>query len=47
MIHKLDDNPKEVIAKQITENSVTRVTIGRIDIDYMSGKQAKNVIISM
>ncbi len=47
MIHKLDDNPTEVIKKQITKDSVTRVTIGRIDIDYMSGKQSKTVIISM
>ena len=47
MVYKLDDNPKEVISKQITEKSVTRVMIGRIDIEYMSGKQAKNVIISM
>ncbi|MBN1331204.1 MAG: pyridoxamine 5'-phosphate oxidase family protein [Candidatus Heimdallarchaeota archaeon] len=47
MIYKLDQNPTEVIQKQITKESVTRVTIGRIDIDYMSGKHSKTVIVSM
>lgn len=47
MILKLDDNPDQVIKEQITEKSVARITIGRIDIEYMSGKQAKTGVISM
>ena len=47
MVFKLDETPQEVIKKQITEKSVSNVTIGRIDIDYMSGKQAKEVVISL
>ncbi|HUT81961.1 MAG TPA: pyridoxamine 5'-phosphate oxidase family protein [Candidatus Bathyarchaeia archaeon] len=47
MICKLDQNPTEIIQKQITKDSVTRVIIGRIDIDFMSGKQSKTVIISI
>ncbi len=47
MIHKIDDNPKQVIDKQISEKSISRVGIGRIDIEYMSGKKAKDVIINL
>ena len=47
MIKSLDSNPEDVIEKQLTEKAVSRVMIGRIDIDYMSGKKAKDVIISM
>jgi nitroimidazol reductase NimA-like FMN-containing flavoprotein (pyridoxamine 5'-phosphate oxidase superfamily) len=47
MIRSLDSNPQEVIEKQLTENAVSRVIMGRIDIDYMSGKKAKDVIISL
>ena len=46
MIHQLEENPKEVIEKQINEKSLKRVTIGRIDIEFMSGKEAKDVVIS-
>jgi len=47
MINKLDNNPKKVIEQQLSEKSISRVNIGRIDIEYMSGKKAKNVIISL
>ena len=47
MIHSLDSNPERVMEEQLTEKAVNRVMIGRIDIDYMSGKKAKDVIISM
>ena len=47
MIHSLDSNPEKVMEKQLTEKAVNKVMIGRIDIDYMSGKKAKDVIISM
>ena len=46
MIHKLDNNPVKIIEKQLTDKSINRVTIGRIDIEYMSGKKSTEVIIS-
>ena len=47
MVHKLDDNPDDVAEKQLTEKSIARVTIGRIDIEYLSGKEATQSVISM
>lgn len=47
MIQKLDDNPQEIIEAQLKEKSVGKVTIGRIDIEYMSGKKQKTVNISL
>jgi len=47
MIHALDDDPSTVIKKQLTPKSVARVNIGRIDIDYMTGKKAEKVVISL
>ena len=47
MIRALDDNPEKLMTEQITDKSVTRVGIGRIDIEYMSGKKADKVIISL
>lgn len=47
MIHQLESDPVKVFEKQVTEKSVKRVNIGRIDIDYMSGKKAKEVEISL
>jgi nitroimidazol reductase NimA-like FMN-containing flavoprotein (pyridoxamine 5'-phosphate oxidase superfamily) len=38
MINQLEEKPEKVIKKQITDDSLKRVNIGRIDIDYMSGK---------
>ena len=46
MIRALDDNPDEVIKRQLLPRSVQRVNIGRIDIDSLSGKKAEVVIIS-
>jgi len=46
MIHHLESDPKKVIEKQVTEKSVREVNIGRIDIEFLSGKKAKEVIIS-
>ena len=46
MIESLDDNPEEIIKKQLLPRSIQRVRIERIDIDYMSGKKADKVIIS-
>ena len=47
MIYSLEQDPEKVIAEQIDEKSVQRVNIGRIEIDYMSGKKSKEVIISL
>ena len=47
MIKALEEEPEKVIRKQLTEESVSNVGIGRIDIEAMSGKKAEKVIISM
>jgi len=47
MIESLDDNPEEIIEKQLTPESIQRVTVGRIDIDYLSGKKASKTVISL
>lgn len=47
MIKKLDENPDMIAEKQLTERSITRVTIGRIDMEAMSGKEAKKVVINL
>jgi nitroimidazol reductase NimA-like FMN-containing flavoprotein (pyridoxamine 5'-phosphate oxidase superfamily) len=46
MIESLDPNPQEIMEKQLTEKAVTNIMIGRIDIDYMSGKKSEKVIVS-
>lgn len=46
MIRQLERNPDQVIKEQITKKSLKRVNIGRIDIDYLSGKTADKVITS-
>ena len=46
MINALEDNPQKVMATQLTEKSVEGVQIGRIDMEYMSGKKSEKVIIS-
>lgn len=47
MIASLDSNPDRVASEQITEKSLKRVGIGRIDIEYLSGKKSEEVIISL
>jgi nitroimidazol reductase NimA-like FMN-containing flavoprotein (pyridoxamine 5'-phosphate oxidase superfamily) len=47
MINSLEPDPQKVMDEQITEKSVRRVHIGRIDIEYMSGKKAKEIIIKL
>ncbi len=46
MIRQLDDYPKKVMSEQLKEESIRNVTIGRININYLSGKSANEVIIS-
>jgi nitroimidazol reductase NimA-like FMN-containing flavoprotein (pyridoxamine 5'-phosphate oxidase superfamily) len=40
LIRHLDHNPEAVINEQITAGSLSRIVIGRIDIDFFSGKKA-------
>jgi nitroimidazol reductase NimA-like FMN-containing flavoprotein (pyridoxamine 5'-phosphate oxidase superfamily) len=47
MINALDDKPQKVLEKQLPEESIKGVQIGRIDIEYMSGKKSDKVIISL
>ncbi|MGD9397900.1 MAG: pyridoxamine 5'-phosphate oxidase family protein [Candidatus Thorarchaeota archaeon] len=46
MIRALEPDPEKVIQEQVTEKSAKDVNIGRIDIEFMSGKKAKEIIIS-
>jgi uncharacterized protein len=47
MIRHMDDDPEKVIGEQITKHSMSRILVGRIDIDYMSGKKADKVIVQL
>ncbi|MHA1926561.1 MAG: pyridoxamine 5'-phosphate oxidase family protein [Candidatus Thorarchaeota archaeon] len=47
MIDQLEDEPDQVYSEQVTDKSVKRVGIGRIDIENMSGKKATEVIIQL
>ncbi len=47
MIRHLDENPEKIIVEQITPHSTGRILIGRIDIDYMSGKKADKIIVQL
>jgi len=47
MIRHLDDHPEKIIEGQITPHSTRRILVGRIDIDYMSGKKADKVIVQL
>ncbi len=46
MIRALDDNPEELIKRQLLPQSVAKVRIGRINIESLSGKKAEKVIVS-
>jgi nitroimidazol reductase NimA-like FMN-containing flavoprotein (pyridoxamine 5'-phosphate oxidase superfamily) len=47
MIKQLEPDPKEVINKQISEKSLNRVNIGKIEIDYLSGKKSEALVVSL
>jgi len=47
MIRALDDEPSRIIKKQLTKKSIAKTRIGRIDIEYMSGKKSQKVIIAL
>lgn len=47
MIKALESNPEKVIEESTNDKSVKRVKIGRIDIEFMTGKRSDEVIISL
>jgi len=47
MINALEDDPEKLLDAQLSEKSIEGVQIGRIDIEYMSGKKSEKVIISV
>jgi len=47
MINQQESDSQKVVDEQLTEKSMERVNIGRIDIDFMSGKKATDVVISL
>jgi nitroimidazol reductase NimA-like FMN-containing flavoprotein (pyridoxamine 5'-phosphate oxidase superfamily) len=47
LIRKNEKGPDAVMTEQVTEDSVRRVNIGRIDIDLMTGKRSAKVIVSV
>jgi nitroimidazol reductase NimA-like FMN-containing flavoprotein (pyridoxamine 5'-phosphate oxidase superfamily) len=47
MTRHLDEHPEKIMREQITPHSTDRILIGRMDIDYMSGKKADKVIVQL
>ncbi len=47
MIERLEREPEKVVREQITEKSLRRVNIGRIDINYLSGKKTEKTVVSI
>ncbi len=47
MVYQLEDDPEAYLSKPISEKAITSVTVGKIDIEYMSGKKAKDVVIDV
>jgi len=42
MIRQLDNDPEKLIA-QLDDGRVKKTVVGRIDVDYMSGKKSKEI----
>lgn len=47
IIRQLESDPEKVIGHQITDAAVAKVHIGRIDLDYLSGKKSVKVVESL
>jgi uncharacterized protein len=47
MIRQLERDPEPVLEKQITDHSVARVTIGRVDLVEVTGKRSAKVIVQL
>lgn len=45
MINQLDQNPEALILRLNSEKLNQKTTMGRIDLDYMSGKKSKDVTL--
>jgi nitroimidazol reductase NimA-like FMN-containing flavoprotein (pyridoxamine 5'-phosphate oxidase superfamily) len=41
IVGQLESEPGPVLDKHVTEDTLERVNIGRVDIEYMSGKRSK------
>jgi hypothetical protein len=46
MIRQLEGEPDKVMAAQVHAASLARVLIGRIDLDFLSGKRSEKEIVS-
>ncbi len=46
MIRQLEREPNKVAAEQVTDVAVTKLCIGRIDIEFMSGKRSEKTVLS-
>ncbi len=44
MMRSLDKNPESLIS-ELTAERIEKVAIGRLDIDYMSGKKSKEIVL--
>jgi hypothetical protein len=47
MIKALENDPDYLKERQLTVESIKGVQIGRIDVEYMSGKKSEKVVISI
>lgn len=47
MIRQLESDPDKVMADQVSDASVAKVHIGRIDLDFLSGKRSEKVAVSL
>jgi uncharacterized protein len=47
MIRQLETNPDKVMGHQVNDASVAKVHIGRIDLDFLSGKRSEKVVESL
>jgi nitroimidazol reductase NimA-like FMN-containing flavoprotein (pyridoxamine 5'-phosphate oxidase superfamily) len=43
MIEKLDHDPEVTTLKHLTEDCMRRTAIGRIDLEYMTGKKSERL----
>ncbi|MBE0665930.1 MAG: pyridoxamine 5'-phosphate oxidase family protein [Candidatus Aminicenantes bacterium] len=46
MIGQLEQEPEKVMADQVSDTSVAKVCIGRIDIEFLSGKRSEKAVVS-
>ena len=47
MIRRLEGDPDKVIGHQVDDASMAKVHIGRIDLDFLSGKRSEKVVESL